>query len=483
MQAIRTAPPPKGQGEAPPLGLRPAVLYFAQFTAFASPGRFLSVFLRAYGLSDAAVGAVLAGPSVLSLGSLILGGLFADAAPSGAVRTILGGNVVSLAFFLTLAVTPLLPPLARLPWVAVAVTGAKVSRAVVNPVIDAYTLRYLAASAAGGDDDDDGGRAVAEAKMRYGVERAAGAVAWAATSLALGAAIDAVGFGVVYVFRVVTTAAVVGLVVWAFNFLEARPLVAEPPPPAAAYGASDATPAEDAAGTAIEVSQADGMATSPSTQAAAASPAPFQSGDALAFAASLLCVPYSAVLLCAVGVLNVGTALVENLAFLFWVGDLHATNTLCGVAVVITIIFEVPLFAISPWLSRHLSAPAMLLTAMVCYCIRVAVYVNISDPRYVLFVEPLHGVTFTLMNLATVAEASRLAPPHLQSTGQAFISVVRTVGTIVGTLGGSAVMQWAGSTVAYGVAGGLVAAAAVAYGCVVWCERREGEVPGTDVAG
>lgn len=119
---------------------------------------------------------------------------------------------------------------------------------------------------------------------------------------------------------------------------------------------------------------------------------------------------------------------------------------------------------------------------MVCYCIRVAVYVSISDPRYVLFVEPLHGVTFTLMNLATVAEASRLAPPHLQATGQAFISVVRTVGTIVGTLGGAAVMQWAGSTVAYGWAGGLVAAAAVAYGCVAWCERREGEGSGTDVA-
>lgn len=346
MQAIRPAASSKVQRDAPPPSLRPAVLYFAQFTAFASPGRFLSVFLRAYGLSDASVGAVLAGPSVLSLGSLVAGGLFADATPSGAVQTILGGNGVSLAFFLILAVTPSLPSPARLPWVAVAVTGAKVSRAVVNPVIDAYTLRYLASTAAGGD--DDGGRAVAEAKTRYGVERAAGAVAWAATSLALGAAIDAVGFGVVYVFRVITTAAVVGLVVWGFNLwggrgggeggaLEARPLVAEPPPPSAAYGASDDSPAEGTAVAALEVSPTDGRSASPPAEAAAASPSPLQSGGALAFATSLLCVPYSAVFLCAVGVLNVGTALVGNLAFLFWVGDLHATNTLCGVAVVITV--------------------------------------------------------------------------------------------------------------------------------------------------
>lgn len=123
----------------------------------------------------------------------------------------------------------------------------------------------------------------------------------------------------------------------------------------------------------------------------------------------------------------------------------------------------------------------MLLTAMACYVVRVTVYRSVSDPRYVLFAEPLHGVTFTLMNLATVAEASRLAPPHLQATGQAFISVVRTVGTIVGTIGGSAVMQWAGSAVAYGVAGGLVAAAAVAYGLVAWCGRRQGGAAGVDV--
>ncbi|KAK1861990.1 hypothetical protein I4F81_004567 [Pyropia yezoensis] len=283
----------------------------------------------------------------------------------------------------------------------------------------------------------------------------------------------------------------VWLVVWAFYLRgarpaggggrEAHPLVAAPPPPAAAYGAADATPAEDTSATAVAVAPADAVAT-PSAGAAAAPPAPLQSGGAFAFATSLLCSPYSAVFLAAVMILNVGTALVGNLVFLFWVGDLHASSFLCGVSVVITVICEVPLFVVAPWLSRRLSAPAMLLIAMACYVVQVAVYVCISDPRYVLFVEPLHGVTFSLMNIATVAEASRLAPPHLQATGQAFISVVRTVGTIVGTVGGSAVMQWAGSTVAYGVAGVLVATAAVVYGLVAWIERRHGGVVGVDLA-
>lgn len=86
----------------------------------------------------------------------------------------------------------------------------------------------------------------------------------------------------------------------------------------------------------MAVAPADAVAT-PSAGAAAAPPAPLQSGGAFAFATSLLCSPYSAVFLAAVMILNVGTALVGNLVFLFWVGDLHASSFLCGVSVVITV--------------------------------------------------------------------------------------------------------------------------------------------------
>ena len=79
------------------------------------------------------------------------------------------------------------------------------------------------------------------------------------------------------------------------------------------------------------------------------------------------------------------------------------------------------------------------------------------SPRYVLLFEPLHGITYTLTQLATVAEMAALAPPHLQATSQSYLAVARTFGTIVGTVGGSQVMQRAGPAVAYTWAGGLVA--------------------------
>ena len=84
---------------------------------------------------------------------------------------------------------------------AAAYTLATVTRTLISPVLDAYTLQFLTATDTGGDAE--------AAKARYGVHRMWGAVAWAATSLVLGAAIDAVGFGAVYAFRVVTTGAVV----------------------------------------------------------------------------------------------------------------------------------------------------------------------------------------------------------------------------------------------------------------------------------
>ncbi|OSX79343.1 hypothetical protein BU14_0081s0022 [Porphyra umbilicalis] len=117
----------------------------------------------------------------------------------------------------------------------------------------------------------------------------------------------------------------------------------------------------------------------------------------------------------------------------------------------------------------------MLLVAMAAYVTRVAAYTLITDPRYVLLVEPLHGITYTLTQLATVAEMTALAPPHLQATSQSYLAVARTVGTIVGTVGGSQVMQRAGPAVAYTSAGGLVALTAVAYAAAAATfERRVG---------
>ncbi|OSX71809.1 hypothetical protein BU14_0500s0008 [Porphyra umbilicalis] len=379
--------------------LRPATLYFFQFAALASPGRFLSLFLASFGLSDAAVGAVLAVPSALTLLSLVGGGLLADAVDGGKLRVVAAGNAVSCAFFQSLAVAHL----------------------------------FAGGGGAAPPSCSSRTRSAEEAAALVGAELGAvgGAAGAAASDGAPGATVAA--------------------------------SVAAPPPP---DGASAASGAAAKGGNVSGSSECDASADA----AAAAADAPaVTASDVAAFCRFLWSDTPSVIFFLAVAMVNVGTSLVENLVFLFFVNDLHASNSLCGVAVVITVIFEIPLFYISEHLLGRFRAPTLLLAGMACYVTRVVAYtlVPADHAGWVLLVEPLHGVTYALVQMASVREAARVAPPALQATGQSFLAVAANGGAIVGTAGGGAVMHAWGAAAAYRTAAALVAVAAVAYAASV----------------
>jgi predicted MFS family arabinose efflux permease len=191
----------------------------------------------------------------------------------------------------------------------------------------------------------------------------------------------------------------------------------------------------------------------------------------LEFARFLFSRVQSVAFLLVMTVLSAGSALVEGMVFLFFAKDLEASNTLLGITVAVTVSFEIPLFYMGAWLHRALSGTSMLLVAMACYCSRVYYYTLVGKEHawYVLLLEPLHGVTYALSASASVSEMSRLAPPHLQATGQSFLSVARMIGSVIGTVGGGYVMQHHGSLVLYRGAAVIVAVAAVLYGLTMRC--------------
>lgn len=185
----------------------------------------------------------------------------------------------------------------------------------------------------------------------------------------------------------------------------------------------------------------------------------------MAFCRHLAADPPTVAFFLAIAVINAGTSLVENLVFLFFSHDLGASNSLCGLAVVITVVFEIPLFYVSDWLLARYSGRTLLLTGTFCYVTRVVVYtlVGPAHPARVLAVEPLHGVTYALVQMASVREVARRAPPRLAATAQSVLAVAANVGTIAGTAGGGAVMQRWGAVVAYRGAAAAVTAAAAVY--------------------
>lgn len=72
-------------------------------------------------------------------------------------------------------------------------------------------------------------------------------------------------------------------------------------------------------------------------------------------------------------------------------------------------------------------------------------------------------MTYALVQVARVQEASDFAPSHLQATAQSLVAVSATLGSLAGTLGGSYVMHKYGSVVTYRSAAALVSSTATLY--------------------
>jgi MFS family permease len=136
--------------------------------------------------------------------------------------------------------------------------------------------------------------------------------------------------------------------------------------------------------------------------------------------------------------LNMGVSVVENLIFLFF-EKLGGSNSVCGASVVVTVIFEIPIFQYSSKLLDMYGAEALQKVACFAYVIRVVGYTFIPQDHavLVLLLEPLHGLTYACAKTASVEFASKLTPTGYESTGMGIISVLGCIGTIIGlSMGG-----------------------------------------------
>lgn len=183
--------------------------------------------------------------------------------------------------------------------------------------------------------------------------------------------------------------------------------------------------------------------------------------------------------------LNVGMSLVENLLFLFFQFDLHASNFVCGLSVVVTVVFEIPLFAKAPELLDRLGAPALAVIGSLAFVVRGFGYTVSPNGWVVLLLEPLHGVTVAANETATVAYIAERTPAELEATGQAVLTLLRTLAYTIGTGLGGWVMQNFGSKTLYRAAGLAVLSATAAFVVVDRMARARDEeaVAGTEDLG
>eukprot|EP00747_Dinoflagellata_sp_TGD_P185088 gnl/TRDRNA2_/TRDRNA2_41382_c0_seq2.p1 gnl/TRDRNA2_/TRDRNA2_41382_c0~~gnl/TRDRNA2_/TRDRNA2_41382_c0_seq2.p1 ORF type:complete len:285 (-),score=36.60 gnl/TRDRNA2_/TRDRNA2_41382_c0_seq2:81-935(-) len=147
--------------------------------------------------------------------------------------------------------------------------------------------------------------------------------------------------------------------------------------------------------------------------------------------------------------LGVGMTIVEHLIFLLF-RELNATYFLCGVSVVVTVVFEIPLFQFSKRLLSAFGTSGLLAAAGLCYSFRVVGYTLCPGGWYVLLFEPMHGVTIATFQTASVEMMASITPPAFAATGQAFLGLLRSgVGGTAGNYLGGLIIRLYGESACY----------------------------------
>jgi len=159
--------------------------------------------------------------------------------------------------------------------------------------------------------------------------------------------------------------------------------------------------------------------------------------------------------------MGLGSSLVESFLFLFLTQELGSSYLVCGISVVITVSFEIPLFFVSDKLLDTCGVVGLILIAQCSYALRVFGYTFVSNAFLVLAFEPLHGVTYACMKTAMVHFASTtIARRGLETTAQGLTTSTQAFGTIVGQWIGGWVLQEFGSDVLFRGAGVIVVCSA-----------------------
>ena len=153
---------------------------------------------------------------------------------------------------------------------------------------------------------------------------------------------------------------------------------------------------------------------------------------------------------------------VENYLFLFLIQKLDAPVYLCGLTITVMVLGEVPIFRASNWLLKKIGILGLLWLSHAAYIIRVFGYTLLPHGErkysyFILLLEPLHGLTYAGMWLASVEYGARIVPTHLQGTMQGLLGgIYNGLGDSFGSLVGGYIYNTYGPVWMYRHTGAII---------------------------
>jgi len=408
----------------------------------------MSLFLGELGLHESQLGVVFTMPLLLSVFMPMVFGLLADKYLGKHITLVVASTAATIVFTMFY-----LPGSNTFTHVLIIYTiQASLEKAMV-PLLDATCLDYLKMRPIAGEADADvqlDSKTIEMArKSMYGSERLWGAVGWACTHILLGFVLDYGTFASTLIpASIITTVVFVIMVI--VDHLNTDYLRVE----------SDYNDFEGGhTGETTESSslQVDGLQSEKVVEIGVDDEE--NTLKALrGFLKRLFLNQYNCAFIFSVVVISHGSALVENLIFVFFHDELKISNGLMGLSVAVTVCFEIPLFAVGQTLLKQLGPTLLLLCGMLAYCVRVIAYTLITpETRWILLlIEPLHGVTYTMVSLASIHHITSLSPKNYEGFSQGALTSARAVGSSLGNLAGSVAMETYGPKPTYRVSACLV---------------------------
>ena len=469
---------------------RPGAVYCFYFAWMASHGRFTSLFLSERGLTDSQIGLLLSVRNVISIVTTPVFSNLADTAQHERWTipgTVIRGHEAVLVVLTTLTSFAwmaysgpelgLVPSAWAFPYFFLVRIVYSIGISATYGIVDGLALRRL--------------KELGRDPSTYGVERLWGAVGWAVSGLTLGIIADYTGLGVTYVF-VPITQILLASTLFLFSLdlnvdlsadvkvdgddvvtgvtgveLQAHTDTAGEDPTQSSKAQTDPEVAAAVASTATDTDRATDRATDRGTSAASESSsdvATMGMMSRLRLLCTALCSePTNAAFVLVSVVLTIGTSIIEDLVFLYFSETLGASMLLCGVSVVVTVVFEIPIFTYAESLLSH-GPPTLLAMACLCYTTRVIGYTLVPNGWYVLFLEPLHGITYSCAKTAAVHFVQEVTPPGLEASAQGLMGTLQMgIGATLGTGVGGVVEDVYGPRMLYRGAAALVLAALSFY--------------------
>ena len=103
--------------------------------------------------------------------------------------------------------------------------------------------------------------------------------------------------------------------------------------------------------------------------------------------------------------------------YLFWfLQDLGGSYLLMGLCLVVSCSAEIPMMFFAGHLTRICGYHGIFYLTFFCYSVRFLCYSFLSNPWFVLAVEPLHGMTFGVFWSAAASYGGMIAPPGMAAT-------------------------------------------------------------------